>query len=84
MGNRGLVAGVGVIPFAKPGQSDDWNCMAEKAVRLALADAGVNCKQIQRVYAGCVYGDSTAGQSALYRVGLSGIPIVNVNSSRYP
>ena len=34
-----VVAGVGMIPFTKPGQSEDWDVMAEKAVRLALADA---------------------------------------------
>jgi len=28
-----------------------------------------------------VYGDSTAGQAALYGVGLSGIPVVNVNNN---
>jgi len=76
-----IVAGVGMIPFAKPGQSEDWDVMAEKAVRLALADAGVAYDQIQQAYAGYVYGDSTAGQSALYRVGLTGIPIVNVNNN---
>ena len=65
----------------KPGQSEDWDVMAETAVRLALADAGVGYDQIQQAYAGYVYGDSTAGQSALYRVGLTGIPIVNVNNN---
>ena len=75
------VAGVGMIPFTKPGQSEDWDVMAEKAIRLALADAGVTYDQIQQAYAGYVYGDSTAGQSALYRVGVTGIPIVNVNNN---
>ena len=75
------VAGVGMIPFTKPGQSEDWDVMAEKAVRLALADAGVTYDLIQQAYAGYVYGDSTAGQSALYRVGVTGIPIVNVNNN---
>jgi sterol carrier protein 2 len=75
------VAGVGMIPFTKPGQSDDWDVMAEKAVRLALADAGISYDQIQQAYAGYVYGDSTAGQSALYRVGVTGIPIINVNNN---
>jgi sterol carrier protein 2 len=75
------VAGVGMIPFTKPGQSEDWDVMAEKAIRLALADAGVRYDQIQQAYAGYVYGDSTAGQSALYRVGVTGIPIVNVNNN---
>ena len=75
------VAGVGMIPFTKPGQSEDWDVMAEKAIRLALADAGIVYGLIQQAYAGYVYGDSTAGQSALYRVGITGIPIVNVNNN---
>jgi acetyl-CoA acetyltransferase len=75
------VAGVGMIPFTKPGQSEDWDVMAEKAIRLALADAGIGYEQIQQAYAGYVYADSTAGQSAIYRVGCTGIPIVNVNNN---
>lgn len=75
------VTGVGMIPFAKPGQSEEWDVMAEKATRLALQDAGIDYRLIQQAYAGYVYGDSTAGQSALYRVGITGIPIVNVNNN---
>lgn len=78
---RALVAGVGMIPFAKPGQSADWDVMAEQAIRLALADAGIGYEQIQQAYAGYVYADSTAGQSALYRVGCTGVPVVNVNNN---
>ena len=81
MTRKARVAGVGMIPFTKPGQSEDWDVMAEKAVRLALADAGVTYDQVQQAYPGYVYGDSTAGQSALYRVGITGIPIVNVNNN---
>jgi len=81
MSRNARIAGVGMIPFTKPGQSEDWDVMAEKAVRLALADAGLGYGQIQQAYAGYVYGDSTAGQSALYRVGITGIPIVNVNNN---
>ncbi|MBA2933528.1 lipid-transfer protein [Sphingomonas sp. CGMCC 1.13654] len=78
---KARIAGVGMIPFAKPGQSEDWDVMAEKAIRLALADAGIRYDLIQQAYAGYVYADSTAGQSALYRVGCTGIPIVNVNNN---
>ena len=81
MSRKPRVAGVGMIPFAKPGQSEDWDVMAEKAIRLALADAGLDYGAIQQAYAGYVYGDSTAGQSAIYRVGCTGIPIVNVNNN---
>ncbi len=75
------VAGVGMIPFTKPGQSEDWDVMAEKAIRLALEDAGITYDQVQYAYAGYVFADSTAGQSAIYRVGCTGIPIVNVNNN---
>jgi acetyl-CoA acetyltransferase len=81
MMTRVHVAGVGMIPFTKPGKSEDWDVMAEKAVRLALGDAGIVYDQVQQAYAGYVYADSTAGQSALYRVGLTGIPVVNVNNN---
>ncbi len=30
---------------------------------------------------GYVYGDSTSGQRAVYEVGLTGIPIINVNNN---
>ncbi|MDG2535872.1 lipid-transfer protein [Sphingomonas sp. HITSZ_GF] len=78
---RARIAGVGMIPFTKPGQSEDWDVMAEKAIRAALADAGIDYGEVQQAYAGYVYADSTAGQSALYRVGCTGIPIVNVNNN---
>ncbi len=75
------VAGVGMIPFTKPGASGSYIEMGAEAVRLALADAGAGYELIRQAYVGYVYGDSTAGQSALYEVGLSGIPIVNVNNN---
>jgi len=76
-----IVAGVGMIPFAKPGASAPYDAMGEEAVKLALADAGLGYDAIEQAYAGFVYGDSTAGQKVLYRVGMTGIPIVNVNNN---
>lgn len=81
MGREVFVAGVGMIPFTKPGAHRPYPEMAAEAVRAALADAGLAYPQLQQAYAGYVYGDSTAGQRALYEVGLSGIPIVNVNNN---
>ncbi|QNO25569.1 lipid-transfer protein [Sphingopyxis sp. OPL5] len=78
---KARVAGVGMVPFQKPSQAGDWDSMAEEAINLALADAGLNYSHVQQAYAGYVYGDSTAGQSAIYRVGCTGIPIVNVNNN---
>lgn len=81
MSNTACVVGVGMTPFAKPGASRPYPEMASQAVRAALADGGIDYTRIQQAYVGYVYGDSTCGQAALYRVGLSGIPIVNVNNN---
>lgn len=75
------IAGVGMIPFAKPSAGEPYDVMAEKAARAALADAGIDYHQVQQAYVGYVYGDSTCGQAALYGLGQSGIPIVNVNNN---
>lgn len=75
------VAGVGMIPFVKPGANAPYLVMGAEATGLALADAGVSYDMIQQAYVGYVYGDSTCGQRALYQVGMSGIPIINVNNN---
>ncbi len=81
MSHKVIVAGVGMVPFTKPGASEPYHVMGEKAVRQALADARIEYPMIQQAYVGYVYGDSTCGQRALYPVGMSGIPIVNVNNN---
>ena len=75
------VVGVGMIPFAKPGAHDPYPQMAARAVQAALSDAGLSYLDLQQAYVGYVYGDSTAGQRSLYEVGMTGIPIVNVNNN---
>jgi sterol carrier protein 2 len=81
MASKALVVGVGMIPFAKPGASPPYDEMGAAAARAALLDAGIGYQSVQQAYAGYVYGDSTAGQKAIYPLGLTGIPIVNVNNN---
>ena len=81
MPSKAFIAGVGMIPFAKPGASDPYHRMGASAARLALADAGIDYASVQQAYVGYVYGDSTSGQKALYAVGMTGIPVVNVNNN---
>lgn len=81
MSQNVFVTGVGMIPFKKPGDSLPYNEMGAEAIRLALADAGIGFDAVQQVYAGYVYGDSTSGQRAAYEVGMTGIPVVNVNNN---
>ncbi|MGW6455728.1 lipid-transfer protein [Streptomyces sp. NPDC055078] len=81
MDGRAHVPGVGMIPFTKPGRSDDYDVMGARAINAALEDAGIAYELVQQAYMGYVYGDSTSGQRALYRAGMTGIPVVNVNNN---
>jgi acetyl-CoA acetyltransferase len=76
-----LVCGVGMIPFTKPGASAPYPEMGAAAVLAALQDAGLGYAAVRQAYVGYVYGDSTSGQRALYEVGMTGIPVVNVNNN---
>jgi acetyl-CoA acetyltransferase len=55
--------------------------MGAEAGRLALADAGIAYEDVEQAFAGYVFGDSTSGQKVLYSLGMTGIPIVNVNNN---
>ena len=81
MSQEVLVVGVGMTPFTKPGANEPYPVMAAKATLAALQDAGIGYERVEQAYVGYVYGDSTAGQRALYEVGMTGIPIVNVNNN---
>ena len=81
MSSQAYVAGVGMIPFTKPGASEPYHVMGSEALRRALSDAGIDYAAVQQAYVGYVYGDSTCGQRALYPVGMTGIPVVNVNNN---
>jgi acetyl-CoA acyltransferase len=82
MSTRAYVVGVGMTKFEKPGaKAGDYPDWAQEAGARALVDAGVGYDAVQQVYAGYCYGDSTYGQRAVYGLGLTGIPIVNVNNN---
>lgn len=81
MNRKVHVVGVGMIPFTKPGASDPYHIMGARAAKEALKDAGIDYGLVDQAYVGYVYGDSTCGQAALYGVGLTGIPIINVTNN---
>jgi acetyl-CoA acetyltransferase len=81
MADIALVAGVGMTAFSTPSKGESYIEVAPRAIRDAIADAGLDYCDIEEAYAGYVYGDSTAGQYALYQVGMTGIPVVNVNNN---
>ena len=81
MSRQIIVGGVGMTPFVKPGSSEPYTVMGAAAINEALQDAGIDYDRVQQAYAGYVYGDSTCGQRVLYQVGMTGIPVVNVNNN---
>lgn len=83
MADKVYVVGVGMTKFEKPGRRVGWDYpdMARESGTKALADAGVDYTEVEQGYVGYVAGDSTSGQRALYELGMTGIPIVNVNNN---
>jgi acetyl-CoA acetyltransferase len=83
VGERVFVVGVGLTRFEKPGATPDWDYpdMVGEAVGAALADAGASYADVQQVVAGYCFGNTAAGQRAMYPIGLTGVPVVNVNNA---
>jgi acetyl-CoA acyltransferase len=82
MSNRTFVIGVGMSKFDKPGTKEgDYPDWVMEAGRNALADAGIQYSEVEQAFAGYCYGDSTYGQRSIYGLGLTGIPVVNVNNN---
>ncbi len=83
MGKKVFVVGVGMTKFEKPGAREKWDYpqMAKEAGENALKDAGITFDKIEQAAVGYCYGDSTCGQRAVYGLGLTGIPIYNVNNN---
>jgi acetyl-CoA acyltransferase len=79
---RAYVVGVGMTKFEKPGSREwDYPDMAKESGTKALEDAGVSYDQVEQACVGYVYGDSCAGERAVYELGITGIPIYNVNNN---
>ncbi|KAN0064020.1 hypothetical protein ACQY0O_003626 [Thecaphora frezii] len=77
---KAYIVGVGMTAFTKPSDKDYPAIGLEGAVK-ALIDAGITYDAVDYATAGYVYGDSTCGQRVLYQLGMTGIPIVNVNNN---
>ena len=82
MGRKVFVIGVGMTKFEKPGARQwDYPDMAKEAGTRALEDAGIPYDEVEQACVGYCYGDSTCGQRAVYTLGLTGIPVYNVNNN---
>jgi acetyl-CoA acetyltransferase len=83
MTNKVFVVGVGMTKFEKPGRREGWDypAMARESGTKAFEDAALSYDAVQAAYVGYVYGESTSGQRAVYELGMTGVPVVNVNNN---
>ncbi|MEW2062178.1 lipid-transfer protein [Streptomyces sp. NPDC007002] len=79
---KAYIIGVGMTKFEKP-ETRDWQYwdMVREAGAAALADAGIRYDQVEQVPVGYCFQPSTAGQRAVHELGLTGIPVYNVNNN---
>ncbi|UMZ74303.1 thiolase family protein [Natranaerofaba carboxydovora] len=78
--NEVYIAGAGITQW---GYFPDRECkdFGTEAVIRSLEDAGMEWKQIQGAFCGSVYQGTGSGHQALNQVGLTGIPIINIENA---
>lgn len=74
------VIGVGMIPFGKYLERKLAD-LGWPAVKAAIADAGVDPRAIEAAFCGTALGGMMSGQRILGRIGLTGIPIANIENA---
>ena len=79
--NRVFIIGVGMSKFIKPGSDLSYIDLGSQALRRALLDSGIPYNSIEEAMVGYVLNSSCAGQRVLYEVGMTGIPVTNVNNN---
>ena len=75
------VAGVGLTRFTKYEENRDYWDYGSEAILGALKDAGMELRNLQAAFCGTAYGDAGSGHHALGAIGMTGIPIVNVENA---
>lgn len=81
-----LIAGVGLTRFdsydgEKGRPFKEFYDLGAEAVRKALDDAGMSWSEIQAAFCGSVYCGTASGHQTLEKIGLTGIPIVNIENA---
>jgi acetyl-CoA acetyltransferase len=74
------VIGVGMSRFAKQPELSIVD-LTQAPILDALGDAGVAVGQVQSAYSGSVFGGSGLGQKVLKGIGISSIPILNLENA---
>ncbi len=81
-----FVAGVGLTRFdlydgQKGRPSKEFYDLGSEAILAALKDAGIEWKEIQEAFCASVYCGTASGHQTIEKIGMTGIPIVNIENA---
>lgn len=74
------IIGAGLVPFGKYPEKTLAD-IAWPAVKQAIVESGLKKKDIEATYCGTALGGMMAGQRILKKVGLTGLPIINIENA---
>jgi benzoylsuccinyl-CoA thiolase BbsB subunit len=74
------VVGTGMIPFGKYPERSVVD-LAWPAVKEAVSESGLSAKSIDAVFCGTVFGGMLTGQRVMKTLGVTGMPIINVENA---
>jgi acetyl-CoA acetyltransferase len=74
------VAGIGLMRWKRYADQEIYDFGSE-AILNALKDAGMEWKEIQAAFCGSVYQGTGSGHQVIKEIGMTGIPIVNVENA---
>jgi len=75
-----VIVGVGIHKFGRF-EDKSFEQMGQEAIRMALKDANMSFKDVQAAFCGHMHGGTGAGHRTLAGIGLTGIPIVNLEAA---
>lgn len=74
------IAGIGIIKWGYFPERESYELAAESIINV-LEDAAMEWKEIQAAYCGSVYQGTGSGHQAVKEIGLTGIPVVNIENA---
>ncbi len=81
-----VIAGVGLTRFdrydgKKGRQSKEYYDLGSEAIQSAMADSDIAWKDIQAAFCGSVYCGTASGHQTINKIGMTAIPIINVENA---
>jgi len=74
------IAGIGIIKWGYFPEKESYELAAESILN-SLEDAEMKWEEIQAAYCGSVYQGTGSGHQAVKEIGLTGIPVINIENA---